>query len=253
MKKLLILLAVFAMSSATQAADVAGWSAYVIRQSGGTNPSISDITYLGTDAKEFVTSAGGMKAAWGTDSLKGQVVSDITKLSIARLDDYTRYAATTGMNHAPYINIWIKDANGNYAVLANEPSNGEWTGTSEWNVTSWSDLAGKSAKIYEYSSSFIKPSGTSYTFASFAGYTMEAPSVAALTTGWTGLGSGAPRELGTNAAYAFNWVFGDTLSNYVTDKTGYIVANPVAIPEPSTIVMLVLAGLAMIGYSARRR
>ena len=61
------------------------------------------------------------------------------------------------------------------------------------------------------------------TFADLANFVIAPPSAAQLTTGWAGLGTGAPRELGTNVAYGVNWVFGDTLSNYVSGDPGYIV------------------------------
>ena len=57
---------------------------------------------------------------------------------------------------------------------------------------------------------------------------------------------------GSYTAYGVNWIFGDTLSNYVSGQTeGYVVSSPQAtvIPTPSAA----LAGLAMLGVVAMRR
>ena len=74
-----------------------------------------------------------------------------------------------------------------------------------------------------------------YTFDELSSLVVEPPPVALLDTGWAGLGSGAPRELGTNVAYGFTWVFGDTLANYDTDGIGYIVATPAGEPAPAAV------------------
>ena len=56
----------------------------------------------------------GQKAGWGTDYMNGLTIGDIASVSI------TRDASVIGTG--PYMNIWIADGNGGYAVLANEPS-----------------------------------------------------------------------------------------------------------------------------------
>lgn len=242
MKRTIALLTVVAVVGLATAVQAATWESFVIRNSsvGNNPPAINDVVVGMTPAKEFVISAGGMKAAWGTDALDGLTLGDITHLSINRHDDATRFTAGSGPATAPYINMWITDGT-HFAVAANEPSNPEWAGPVKWNMT-WDDLKTKTVKIYEITDkSWLPNSGVGLTFEDLANFTIEAPSAAQLTTGWAGLGTGAPREIGTNDAYGFNWVFGDSLSNYVSGDPGYVVSNPVAVPEPSTLALLALA------------
>jgi len=205
---------------------------------------------------EFIIDNSGDKAGWGTTALDGSKVGQIAKLAVTRLDDYTRFAAGSGPYVAPYFNIWITDG-ANYAVIANEPSDPSFqtlfnSGTYDLD---WSDIAGKVAKVYENNDkSWLPNNGVGLTFGDLANFTIMAPTPAQLALGWAGLGTGAPRELGTNVAYGFNWVFGDTLSNYVSGDDGYIVgsfAAQSAVPEPFTL--LTWGGLIGCALVASRR
>lgn len=241
--------------SAAQAAP-AGWDAFIIR----STPTINENYNGDPDQVQFIVNGGGTKAALATGALDGSKVGDITQLKIDRIDDYTRFQPNEGAYYAPFMNIWVQDADGDYAIIANEPSNAEWTGTSEWN-TSGANLATKTVKVFEAEPTFNYPAGvvplggglTNGTFADFANYTIKAPTPAELSAGWVGLGSGAPRELGTNVAYGFNWVFGDTGANYVSDGTGFIVGSPAAVPEPTGLGLIALGGITLLGRRARRQ
>jgi hypothetical protein len=252
----------FALTSVILVAGVAtasaSWNAYKIRGSSqSVLPVINDVMVGLTPAKEFVITLGGQKAGYGTSEMDGMKLGDLLSLSIDRLDDTSRFSAGSGPAVAPYLNMWITSGDGRFAVIANEPSNAEWAGPQKWDMT-WDILKTKTVKVYESSSlGWLPNSGVGLKFGDLAGFTIQAPTAAELTAGWSGLGSGAPREIGTNMAYGVNWIFGDTLANYVSGDQGYIVANPrlaagtAAVPEPFTMG-IGAAGL-LLAIRARRK
>ena len=200
---------------------------------------------------EFVITGAGSKAALGSNDVNGRTLGDIGSLSIDRFDDRTRFGAATGSYNAPYLNFWITDGLGNFAVAANasQPlyNDGYHMGAA--------DLGGLDVWIYENSDkTWLPNNGVGLKFSDLSAFVILAPTVAQFTTGWSGLTGGAPRELGSNVAYGVNWVFGDTLANYVSGSDGYIVANANVgvVPEPGTYAMM-FAGLGALGIVSRRR
>lgn len=224
----------------------AGFVDFVIRN--------TPVIVPGTPIEFFIEDAGD-KAALGSNDINHMTVGSISRLAIERVDDRTRFAAGSGPYAAPFPNFWITDGMGNYAVVANEPANAAFQPlySAGYDLT----FAGRSdevAKIFENSDlSWLPNAGVGFTFADLAGFTIQAPTVAKLTIGRAGLGTGAPRELGTNVAYGVNWVFGDTLANYVSGDDGYQVQNArvEAIAEPGTLALFGL-GLAALGFAGRR-
>jgi len=230
----------------------ADFIAYKIRN----NPIITD---HGNNI-EFIIDGANMKAGLGSNDINGATLGDITNLHIERLDDLTRFTVGSGSYVAPYLNFWITDGLGNFAVAANEPSNAAFQPLyNNGYDLSFADLSNQVAKIYETSDKSWLPdvgfgAGINLTFSDLASFTIAPPSIAELIASWTGLGTGAPREYGTNIAYGVNWVFGDTLSNYVSGNEGYRVANASVtatnVPEPTT---LLLFGLSLAGLTAAQR
>ncbi|MFA7332183.1 MAG: T9SS type A sorting domain-containing protein [Candidatus Delongbacteria bacterium] len=208
----------------------AGWEAFVIRLGSTTNapPIIQNNNAHVPNAVEFVPFEGGQKAGLGTDQISGQPVSRIQTLHIDRLDN----VANSGSLYGPYMNVWITDGLGHYAVIANEPSDAEWA-DSRWDVPNWDFLKTKVCKVYE------TPGASTYTswvhnlvgnhpltFEDVGELIIEAPPVAYILNPANGVGGGAPDVLGTNQAWGFNWIFGDTASNYVIyGGEGFVVDN----------------------------
>lgn len=252
MKNRIFLYTLFSAAAlATSHSAIAGFVNYEIR---GTPIIQSNNAYV-TGATEFITDNSGDKAALGSSDIDGTTIGNISNLSIIRHDDESRFTAGSGPAVAPYLNLWITDGNGNFAVVANEPSNPAFQPLyNNGYDLSYGDLADKTAKIYENADkTWLPNNGMNLTFADLASFTIMAPSTTELNTGWTGLGTGAPRD-SSNNAYGVNWVFGDTLSNYVSGDEGYIVsgASVSTVPVPAA-VWLFGSGLACLAGIARRR
>lgn len=258
-----ILASTFALACIAGSAS-ASFNSFQIRNAPTIQPNN---TYV-PGATEFVIASGGQKGALGSNFVNGSTLGSITQMGITRLDDPTRFASGSGPAVGPYVNVWITDGNGNYAVVANEPSNPSFAAFRTNNSAnpadgftysfSFADIASEPAKIYETpgagaSTSWVHTltgkTNANMTFADLAAFIVEAPDAAYITNVANAVGTGAPREFGTNTAYGFNWVFGDTLSNYVSGMEGYVVANPVLVPAPGALALLGLGGLA----AGRRR
>jgi hypothetical protein len=237
----------------------AGFTSFVIRDGAGGSPAILPNNVYVPGATEFVISEGGMKAGLGSNDINGITIGDITQLKIVRHDDPARFTAGSGPAVAPYFNIWVTDGLGNFAVIANEPSNPAFqplfttTGASKTYDLDYADLSDKVAKVYETpgwntNSSWVHNlfGNDPLTFADVASLTIAPPPASYITTPANAVGTGAPDELGTNVAYGFNWVFGDTLSNYVSGAEGYVVSDFAAVPEPASLALLGLGGLALV-------
>ncbi len=236
--------------AACQNANADSFTPFIIR---GT-PTISTLSPAGT--YEFVIAASGQKAALGSNAVNGMTLGDISSVKITRLDNRARFSSGSGPYTAPYLNIWITDGSGHFAVVANEPSDPDFQPlyANGYNL-SFADLSDKAAKIYENTdTSWLPKQGSGLHFIDLASFVIQAPTAAQLSTSWAGLGTGAPRTLGTNDAYGVNWVFGDSLSNYVSGAPGYLVkdAGVSAVPEPGSVALL-LTVLGTLGVMTRRR
>jgi hypothetical protein len=219
MKKLMTicLVVVLGVSGVATAAD---WTPFIIRNANTTGEAPTYSLDSGVLTVDVDSATGGQKVGYGTSYLEGQRLDSVFRFQVIRLDEHENV-------YAPYINIWVTDGS-NYAVLSLEPSHYpefDWTHdlyaadylsiepwiyeTDRLNVD-WILPGAYCVNQYLYGSN-----DEPLTIADIGHLTIKAPTPEELATGWVGLGSGAPRELGTNIAYGFNLVFGDTQSNYV--------------------------------------
>ena len=255
MKKLIAVCVVVIMVLGVSGVAQAAWETFVIRGDASitANQTAPDST---TGWTLFDVSGSGEKAGWGTNSMNGGTIGDIQSLSIER------YVPTSGdTTYAPYFNIWVTDGLGGFAVLANEPSHTqEYTnyGETAYDMTWDGALKNATTWVYEVDGTqgFKLPDGTTtysslgagtldpFNFEDFAGYAIATPSAHWGT-------SGAPDDLNASVytAYGFNWVFGDTQSNYIG---GHLAKCPTLVPEPSTIAMLIFGALNLLLIRRKR-
>ena len=241
----------------------AGFTPYVIRQSsGGVNPTI------GTSGANttFGVPSPSQKAGFGSNDLNGMTVGQISNIQFT-LNSATAYAGTTAPVILPYVNIWAREAvSGNYFVIAFglDAFVTNTGGVKSVNVGT-SQMATVTFGVHETNAAFggvanagswldtalgAPGAGTAYTMAQVANFQIVAPPSSWVASGnGNGVGGAAPRELGTNTTFGFNWIFGQGSSaNNGYNGYDYTVSGA-SIPAPGAAALLGLAGLV----AGRRR
>lgn len=191
---------------------------FYIRNTDGTivSPWDSDLVLsenaLG-DGYTFATPRTGQKVGYGTSFFDG------TKLNTL---ESVNWNAVSGMNGGiiTYLNIWVHDASGNYAIIASEniyPGT-DFLARTEWKVfefgptssLDWLFPGGGATRVNQY----ILRNGSNATLADFGddvviGSPTSFPQV--------GVGTGAPR-----GGFGLNLIWGDTQSNFTQPVIGQI-------------------------------
>jgi hypothetical protein len=252
-------------------AATAGFTPFVIRnadQDGGSNPLISTSGANTTFGIEYKR----QKAGFGSNDVNGITVGQISNMQFT-LNSATAYAGTTAPVILPYVNIWAQDAaSGNYFVIYfgldafvtdtggvksvnlgfNEMATaGAFVGVSESNAAS----NGTAIAGTWLATALGAPGangGSGYTMAQVANFQIVAPPSSWVVSGNTnGVGGAAPRQLGTDTTFGFNWIFGQgSSSNNGYNGYDYTVSGVSVVPAPSALALLGVAGLA---GSRRRR
>ncbi len=194
------------------------FSVFNIRNTGGTNTAPWDANIVlsenaAGDGFSFGTPDGGQKVGYGTKFFDGFRINTIETVN------WNLIYGNTGIG--PYLNIWVTDGAGNYAIISSE---NKYTGKDFGSRDEW--------KIFEYGPSktnfnWLFDSGTGGR--NGAGYLTRNNVRATLsqlsdriiirelnTYPSTNVGTGAPR-----GGYGFNLIWGDTQKNF-TQKNGQI-------------------------------
>ena len=177
------------------------------------------------------------KIGYGINLNSGSKISDLSGINLSRFD--------AGNSTNPYINIWVTNSDyTNYATISISP-----TWNKQYSNASYADLQNEDIFIYEttgvqlaatgnYPTLTLGYQGTSW-IASVSGVSgptvqLKLSDLANLEIkappstwfdGTHGTGSGVPRELSSNNAYGFNWIFGNINNNGDGTIADYIIGN----------------------------
>ena len=196
---------------------VPDFTAYYIRNSNATitAPWDTDIILSENepgDGFSYGTPSGGQKVGYGTKFFDGYKINSISSVN------WNLISGNLGIG--PYLNIWVTDGLGNYAVIASE---NDYRGTDFATRREW--------KIFEYGNSttnfdWLFDSGTGGRNGQYLTLNGVKVTLSQLSNriiiGDPGVypapnvGSGAPR-----GGYGFSLIWGDTQSNF-TQKNGQI-------------------------------
>lgn len=237
MKKSLVLGLALVVGGSAQAAQIVDFEAFYIRNNNSVpmpdrinSPWDADLYVqenAGGDGFVASTPQGGQKVGYGTSAFDGFQLNDLNTVNWAKLSGPANLTA--------YLNIWVTDNNGNYAVISSENDyrNTPFGTREEWKIfeyggTAFSDVdpnnnfnwlfdsgtGGRDASQYLTNSGSpgilrVSLSELSDNIEVFAGMPFGSP----------GVGSGAPQ-----GGFGFNIIWGDTAANF-TNGNPYEVDN----------------------------
>lgn len=259
MKKCMILGLALLAGGVAQAAQIVEFETFNIRNNNGTTTSPWDGNLYVQENGEgdgFTASTplSGQKVGYGTSSFDGFQLNDLNTV------DWDKISGPA--NLTAYLNIWVTDGLGNYAVISSE---NDYRGTNFLTRTEW--------KIFEFGPSnsnfnwlfdsgtggrnnqYLQRNGSNVTLADLSNNIVVFAGPVGPTTG---VGTGAPR-----GGYGFNIIWGDTAANF-TNGNPYTVDNVtvqwngedyqagavVPIPAAAGLGML---GMGLTGFMARLR
>lgn len=262
MKKITVMVLALLVGGVAQATTVE-FEAFNIRNAnGGPNPTngpVWDATLIinenaAGDGFYAETFSGGQKVGYGTNAFDGCQLNDIESV------DWDYVSSTSGAAH-PYLNIWVTDNAGNYAIISSENAymGTDFATRAEWKIFEygpsgtnfdWLFDSGTGGRTNSY---LTRDTGSGAQNATFADFSDSIVIYEGPVGPTAGVGTGAPR-----GGYGFNLIYGDTQNNFTDsyaienltvtkDGTVYSAGNAAPVPEPATISLLLMGvgGLAL--------
>lgn len=165
------------------------------------------------DGFSYSTPRGGQKVGYGTKFFDGNKINTISSV------DWDLISGNPGIG--PYLNIWVTDGQGNYAIIAseNEYRGTDFTTRREWKIFEYGTSTSNFDWLFDSgtggrdAAQYLTLNGTRVTLSELSDDIIigdpgvyPAPNV----------GSGAPR-----GGYGFSLIWGDTQSNFA-QKSGQI-------------------------------
>ncbi|QDU35131.1 hypothetical protein KS4_32110 [Poriferisphaera corsica] len=243
--KLFTSLFVAAAAFSATTAYAMDFDAFVIRNANGTG-DVPAITENATgDGAKCETPLGGQKVGYGTSHFDGQTFGSIGSVSF---DWVAQPGETVAPSIIPYVNVWVTDGAGNYAVISteNDYRGSDWSTWSQFKVFETDmDNAGDldwllGGNAANRSSQYLQKSDGLGGWVNVTGADLAGLIIADPGTYPAPIGTGAPKN-GTG----FNIIWGDTATNYagIYEYENLVVTE---VPEPASLALLGLGGLALL-------
>lgn len=266
MKKLVMIFAVVTMILAVGGvakATVIDFDAVALRPANDGSGEYGTITeYVNGNGVTVQTLKAGQKVYYGTEDFDGWAVNRINYI------DFTyEKTGTSGSN--PYINMVIHDTSNNYGIISSQGGQvlSEVTagGTTTKQMRYY--FAGNSGN-QPYGFRFYEPSpdagswahGTNIAWADISSWSLLDVGVSRPLYSGEALSPRGPRDHGLSI------MWGDSQSNYIGDREIYNVtvnadnnvnyvssSVPASVPEPSTILLLGMGLLGLVGFARKKR
>lgn len=269
MRKSLVLGMILLVGGAAQA-TVVDFEEFFIRNNNSTitTPWDTDmgITENGAeDGFSAMTPRSGQKVGYGTNAFNNFELNDLHTVDWERV--------TGPLNKWAYLNIWVTDGLGNYAIIASENDyrGDNFSVIDEWKVFEFGGTSGNLNWLFDSGVATQGGAGPNNQYLLRDGARVTLADLSNNVKVYSGPGVGAP-GVGTGAPqgnFGFNLIWGDTAANFtdgpyaLRDLTvewntvggiaPYEAGALAPVPEPATMTLLGLGLAGLVVRSRRKR